>query len=45
MVDKSHPNFTKTLRDAGKMRIMSNVEIFVVGIDKLSYFHVNWTEK
>ena len=40
MVDKSHLNFTKTLRDAGKMRIMNNVEIFVVGIGKLCILEV-----
>ena len=35
MMDSKDPDLTKTLREAGKMRIMKNVEIFVIGIGQL----------
>ena len=34
MVDTPDPDLTKTLREAGKMKIMKNVEIFVIGVGK-----------
>ena len=41
MMDSKDPDLTKTLREAGKMRIMKNVEIFVIGIGQFRSIVLN----